>query len=65
MSKRDYESVAATIRKQVEQWPGRGTHYNMAYAIATELADVFEQDNRAFKRNLFLTACGFPLELTR
>lgn len=62
-SRKDYEKVAEAIRVEVVQWPEKGTHWHIAYAIASELAQVFAQDNPRFNRSLFMVACGFPLEL--
>lgn len=59
MTRKDYVAIAAAIRREVEQWPEHGTHWNMARAIADSVAAAMKADNPRFDRERFLSACGF------
>ncbi len=62
-SRADYEACAAVLKSGFEnglvapEFSGRA--YAAAYLdLATRYADMFAEDNPAFKRDLFLKACG-------
>ena len=51
MSQKDYEAIAAIIRKY---------HQYGDPQLVIELADYFYADNNRFKRDKFYRAAGFP-----
>lgn len=63
MSRKDYFLIAGAIRDEVEKWGGLTTdeERRMARAIADSIADALMRDNDAFRRELFLSACGFEV----
>lgn len=64
MSKKDYIKFAGLIRDRIQdlkggyyaQWYNRVQELEM---IVQDMIHIFEQDNSAFDRDRFLTACGF------
>lgn len=63
MSKKDYEAVAAMLRKRVEATEGLAPVRRSAVrmelaAVAVDLADIFAADNERFDRVRFLKAAG-------
>ena len=50
-SKRHYEAIAKVIREAE----------NSKYAVAEELAQVFQEDNKRFNFRKFAIACGITI----
>lgn len=67
MAKKDYQLIADTIKGQLAMYDGPLPADNMARSVlkatAYRLANELANDNPAFKRALFIEACGFPLPL--
>ena len=57
MTRKHFEQMAASVEKLTH------THYDAAYDMATDLANVCEKDNPRFDRDRFFVACGLGLEL--
>jgi len=52
MTKKHFEQMAGSVEKLAR------THYDAAYDLANDLADVCEEDNPRFDRGRFFEACG-------
>ena len=52
MTRKHFEQMAASVEKLAR------THYDAAYDMATDLANVYEKDNPRFNRDKFFEACG-------
>lgn len=57
MTKRDFEAIAAAIKKQVDNAAGKNAPLALA-VLADEIADYCERSNPRFNRHKFLKACG-------
>jgi hypothetical protein len=70
MSKRHYIAIARSFKEQlndVQRWyPVEDAYRNGAedalLKLAVNLADYFQIENKNFKRQVFLEACGFTYE---
>lgn len=65
MTKTDYELIAEVFSDQIKTW--RNVHGNNERALSMEiladaLADKLKADNKQFKRDRFLEACGIETE---
>lgn len=64
MTKKDYVRFAAIVSKRMDDAKGRGERSGRSEAVtaltkfATDLADLFQQDNERFDRARFMKACG-------
>ena len=62
LTRKDFEAVAAVLRRQMAPTEGtfavRTKRRETITAVAHGLADVFAADNPRFERRKFLTACG-------
>lgn len=53
MSRKDYEAFAAILARNASILSGTAVR-----RLAEQMADIFAQDNPAFDRECFYTACG-------
>lgn len=62
-SKVHYEHIAAVIKKRVDEAAAEnnGRMYSTLVTITADLAQMFANDNSAFKSKTFFTACGIEL----
>lgn len=58
MTKKDFELIARTLRHELEHVACGEDQRDMARSIAVAFADVLARANPAFRRDLFLKACG-------
>ena len=54
-----YNDMAATIKRHVEDHPERANRLNTLEALVRDLCSDLKRDNRNFKPDLFMDACGF------
>lgn len=54
-----YNDMAATIKRHVEGHPERANRLNILESLVRDLCSDLKRDNRYFKRDLFMDACGF------
>ena len=58
-SRKLYVDMASTIKRHVEDHPDRANRLNTLESLVRDLCDDLKRDNRNFKRDLFMDACGF------
>lgn len=58
MTKKDYISISAGLRKYLETFCDKEDDYVDYGDIISVLSDIFEKENNRFNRELFKEACG-------
>lgn len=56
MSRKDYEALAAIIKRNL--CADGGVDDEQLFQTASDMADYFESTNSSFNRTLFMDACG-------
>lgn len=63
MTRKDYEAIAAEIRKVITHsvfgYPKNSEAFGAQREIVSAVADAMARDNARFNRDRFLAACGF------
>jgi hypothetical protein len=59
MTKKHYIKIAALIRKQADRDDLNGYQDEMLHDLTTDLCAILKDDNPAFDKDRFMTACGF------
>jgi len=62
MSRKNYVATAQTIKNElleIREYSDRYVIHSSLVSVASGMADMFAMDNSAFRRDTFMTACGF------